>query len=340
MYYRIVNDAHPIVKNDQLWNFIPNDSTLIRSAVQKLIDRYLNDNASPADEEMVQQWLDSIAADNPGPEKQLSPQEKELLRRKMFNTIRARTVPRMNWWKPAGIAAAVISVAFAGYLFMRLQTAHKPPVYTALHTGVGEQKMITLPDSSRIWLGPNSELQYPENYADMRNIRLLSGEAFFDVMPDAAHQFTVTVDSLQVAVLGTSFNVRAYKNMPALNIAVNTGKIQVTRGRNVLGLLTAGQTIQYDRLLKAVSTGTFNPEEKDSFTNNRLTFDNTPLSEVLNMLENYYPVKFTLKHTHPVSISGSLNMKMKPEQVMAVLEVITDQSIQFTKQSDGHYIVQ
>ncbi|GEP96781.1 FecR family protein [Chitinophaga cymbidii] len=313
---------------------------MIRSAVEKLIDRYLRGNATPADETLVAQWLDSLAAESSHTGKQLSPQEKELLRKKMLKAIRKRTLGGTVWWKPAGIAAAVVSVLLGGYLLLRLQSPSPKPVYQVFRTGLGEQKMILLPDSSRIWLGPNSELQYPEQYAHLRNIVLVSGEAFFDVMPDASHQFTVAVDSLQVAVLGTSFNVRAYRNLPALNIAVNTGKIKVTRSGNVLGLLSAGQTIRYDRSGGAVATGTFNPEAAEGWKNNRLNFDNTPLAEVLHMLENYYPVRFTLEHPQPVVISGSLNMKMKPEQVMNVLREITGNSIRFVRQSDQQYLVQ
>lgn len=311
---------------------------MIRSAVEKLIDRYLHGNAAPADEKLVEQWLDSLAAEGSAPER--SPQEKEQLRRKMLKVIRQRTIPVRTWWKPAGIAAAVVSMLLGGYLLLRLQAPSPKPVYQVLRTGVGEQKMILLPDSSRIWLGPNSELQYPEQYENLRNIVLVSGEAFFDVMPDALHEFTVEVDSLQVAVLGTSFNVRAYQNLPGLNIAVNTGKIRVTRRGNVLGLLSAGQTIQYDRDLGAVAMGTFNPEATDGWKNNRLNFDNTPLTEVLRMLENYYPVRFILQHPQSVTISGSFNMKMKPEQVMNVIQEIAGNSIRFTKQSDQQYLVQ
>lgn len=313
---------------------------MIRSAVEKLIDRYLRGNATPADETLVEQWLDSLAAESSHPGKQLSTQEKEQLRRKMLKTIRKRTIGTTTWWKPAGIAAAVVSVLLGGYLLLRLQSPSSKPVYQVLRTGVGEQKMVRLPDSSRIWLGPNSELQYPEQYTSLRNIVLVSGEAFFDVTPDALHQFTVQVDSLQVAVLGTSFNVRAYHNIPSLNIAVNTGKIRVTRSGNVLGTLSAGQTIQYDRSRGAVAMGTFNPSATEAWKNNRLNFDNTPLAEVLHMLENYYPVRFTLQHAQPVMISGSLNMKMKPEQVMNVLREISGNTIQFVKQSGQQYLVQ
>lgn len=313
---------------------------MIRSAVEKLIDRYLRGNATPADETLVAQWLDSLAAESSHPGQHLSPQEKELLRRKMLKTIRKRTIHHGSRWKPVGIAAAVAGLLMGGYLLLRLQTPAPAPVYQVFRTGVGEQKMILLPDSSRIWMAPNSELKYPEHYASMRNIILVSGEAFFDVRPDALHQFTVQADSLEVAVLGTSFNVRAYRNLPGLNIAVNTGKIRVTRSGNVLGMLSAGETMQYDRHRSAVALGTFDPGEAGGWKNNRLYFDNTPLAEVLQMLENYYPVKFRLQHPEPLVVSGSLNMKMKPEQVMSILREITGNSIRFTKKSDQLYIVQ
>ncbi len=281
----------------------------MRQIVKKLIERYLEGQAAPAEEQSITDWLDTLAATEPYPGKALSDKDKEHLRRQLLHAIRRKTgqqqkVRRMVW-RRTGVAAAVAGLAAAGVLLIRFLTAPQPPVYATLQTGLGEKKVMTLPDSTRIYLAPNSALLYPESYPQSRHLRLLRGEAFFEVTKNPAQPFTIAVDSLQIEVLGTSFDVQAYTQLPDWRIAVNSGKIRVSTQQQVLGLLEAGRQMHISRRDKTVTLLPANNNALEGWVKNRMVFDQTPLPEVLALLQDYYPVTFTQQYKGDLLISGS-----------------------------------
>ncbi|MBL4578238.1 MAG: FecR domain-containing protein [Flavobacteriales bacterium] len=86
-------------------------------------------------------------------------------------------------------------------------------------------KVIYLPDSSLVFLNRNSKIIYSKNFVgDKRNV-FLEGESFFDVKPDADQPFCVYTANTKTRVLGTSFNIRAYKESGETEVNVAHGKV-------------------------------------------------------------------------------------------------------------------
>ena len=89
----------------------------------------------------------------------------------------------------------------------------------------GDVKVIYLPDSSLVFLNRNSKIIFSKNFiGDKRNV-YLEGESFFDVRPDADHPFCVYTANTKTRVLGTSFNIRAYKDGENTEVNVAQGKV-------------------------------------------------------------------------------------------------------------------
>jgi transmembrane sensor len=92
--------------------------------------------------------------------------------------------------------AALVIVGFAVYINRAEVT-----------TGVGEQRLLTLDDGSRVLLNTSTRLVV--NYDKFsRRVQLKSGEALFDVMKNPQRPFVVTAGGREVTALGTSFDVR------------------------------------------------------------------------------------------------------------------------------------
>ncbi len=89
-----------------------------------------------------------------------------------------------------------------------------------------EVEKITLHDGSIISLEPGSEIQYPKQFGDKREI-CLSGEAFFEIAKDAKHPFLVYTSEVTTKVLGTSFRIKAHQQSKEIIVAVTTGKVSV-----------------------------------------------------------------------------------------------------------------
>ncbi|SEW39504.1 FecR family protein [Chitinophaga arvensicola] len=113
--------------------------------------------------------------------------------------------------------------ALAGYLFWAQQ-----PRYKIVSTDAGMKTKIRLPDGSTIWLNAGSTLKYREKWDQPKREVYLSGEGFFDIQPSAGKPFIIHAEKMDIRVLGTSFNVRSYKEEDFQETAVVSGAVEVT----------------------------------------------------------------------------------------------------------------
>jgi transmembrane sensor len=96
----------------------------------------------------------------------------------------------------------------------------------------GVLKKAVLPDGTQVWLNAGSTLTYTNEFMGLTREVKLEGEAFFDVTRNHTKPFIVYTDNLTVRVLGTSFNVKAYKGDRNVEATVIDGKVQVIMGNN------------------------------------------------------------------------------------------------------------
>lgn len=78
----------------------------------------------------------------------------------------------------------------------------------------GGTYQISLPDGSKVWLNAASKLTFPSSFSTLVNDRIveLEGEAYFEITKNKARPFIVKSHGQQVKVLGTQFNISAYKD--------------------------------------------------------------------------------------------------------------------------------
>lgn len=127
-----------------------------------------------------------------------------------------------SWMKYAAAIAAVflLVLAYVEYpaLLLRWQADHL--------TAAGEQKVITLPDGSLMHLNTASAVALDFAKGN-RHVKLLAGEAFFDVRPDPAHLFAVTARFSETTVKGTAFAVRSEDDEDLIQL--ERGRVTVSR---------------------------------------------------------------------------------------------------------------
>jgi transmembrane sensor len=127
----------------------------------------------------------------------------------------------------SAIAAIFILAAGGIWLWNGLQ-ATTLPQKNIVSTKNGSKSKIELPDGTQVWLNVGSRIRYDENYGKEKRELTLTGEAYFDVVHDDKKPFILHTPKMDVKVLGTIFNVKAY---PADNIteaALIRGSIEVT----------------------------------------------------------------------------------------------------------------
>jgi transmembrane sensor len=303
--------------------------------LQKLIEKYLSGKTSAAENDMVERWLDNIAAESAT---DIPYDRKSVIRERIRARVKQRTIPgttvvKTIYFRPwMRVAAALVPLLVASLYVLSVLDSDITVI-----TGIGEQREIRLPDSSKVWLRPNSSLTYPESFGAQREVKL-SGEAFFDVQRNPQKKFIVETNTITVEVLGTSFDVKAYKQLPVATVTVNTGKVKVSNDSKRLGVLLPNHRLEYRRESSEVRI--FQSPPADPEGDDGLRFDDVTLREVLVTISNYYPVEFDGKISDDVRLSGSFRNDMTIAQLVDVLNtVIEKHHIKIEKQDDILYTI-
>lgn len=193
--------------------------------------------------------------------------------------------PRMMRW----LVAATLILVSSGLALWHYQDRTTPIQYATI---AGEQKRIPLPDGSTMVLQPETRLELPRNYNKTgRTVVLQSGTVQFEVAHHEQLPFTVDLGVASVRDIGTTFTI--VKTSDSITVAVTEGKIAftekssgATRELSAGGSLCLYTSAQHSGEVKLISSG-----------GNNLRFDNTPLQNVVDAVQQEFGRKILLEDT-------------------------------------------
>jgi len=235
------------------------------------------------------------------------------------------------------VAATVVLVASAGFLFFKNNNRQAHPsqsdpfLQVVNHTP--NSKLVQMNDGSLAVLKPGSRLRYLRSFHDKREV-FLDGEAFFEVHKNPQMPFLVHSHDMVVRVLGTSFTVRSTHNNQGFKVVVNTGRVLVY---NQKATTKAGKH-QYEVILTPNEQVTY-AEKQLSFKKETLTvplslskeiaqkeftFDNAPLSAVIDRINKDYDVNIEYDKAKLGNISLTVSISDRPldEKVKLICKAI------------------
>jgi transmembrane sensor len=203
------------------------------------------------------------------------------------------------WRKIAAVITLLIMSGLAYYWIA--SESHTIEVTTRY----SEIKSIVLPDSSVIVLNANSSVVYQDQWtlATPREI-WLEGEAFFEVRNlsqqtgkpteiKPGHRFIVHTDDISVEVLGTQFNINHRRNTSS--VVLKTGSVKVkSNDQEADILLQPGERTEYLQVSQSFAREIVNPEVYTAWRNNQYVFDDTPIEEIAEMLEQNHGLEVTV----------------------------------------------
>ncbi len=175
--------------------------------------------------------------------------------------------------------AACIGLMAGPILLLRLEADYL--------TETAELRSLDLEDGSRVTLGPASAVAVAFASGE-RRLRLLRGQAFFEVRPDPSRPFRVEAGTVEASVLGTSFDVRFDGN--GVTVAVAEGVVQVTSAKSGQALaerLLAGDTVHVppdggaERHVEP-------PASMAAWRRGQLLSHDRPMGEAVDMLRRYW----------------------------------------------------
>lgn len=154
-------------------------------------------------------------------------------------------------------------------------------------TGVAETRRVVLADGSRVELDGRTAIR--SRFDDgRREVTLIDGGAFFDVMPDPARPFIVRAGDVAVTVTGTAFDVAADGGRVVVEVASGTVRVAPARGRRV-EQLAAGDRLAVDAASGAVTRGRLAPEDVGAWRDGRLFVSDATVAEVVAELRRHQP---------------------------------------------------
>ncbi|GHV20116.1 anti-sigma factor [Bacteroidia bacterium] len=153
----------------------------------------------------------------------------------------------------------------------------------------GKRSALILSDGSKIWINSGTTLEYPTEFDKKKREINIHGEIYIEVAKNEDQPFFVNTPSFSVEVLGTRFNVSAYREDPNQSVVLVEGSV------NVKTQTKKTATLQPDQMLLISSdifqTKRVNVYDYISWKDGLLQFQSEPLGLILNRLSRYYDVK-------------------------------------------------
>ncbi len=159
--------------------------------------------------------------------------------------------------------------------------------YNQIIVPKGRRSMIVLADNSKIWINSGSKIIYPRSFKNEKRQIYVEGEVYLKVAHDQTKPFIVSTSACEVEVLGTSFNVSAYKGNSQANIVLVEGSV------NVRDNLKHQMKMQPNERVELNEAGIAKKEKVNAleyiqWVDGVWALNGKPLKEVLRYLSEYY----------------------------------------------------
>jgi transmembrane sensor len=210
----------------------------------------------------------------------------------------SRAIRPLGW----AVAAALVLIVVGGAVAMlsegsRAGRASVDSIVEALRTNTdgryatatGERLTVTLDDGSQVTLNTNTELKVSFTPTD-RIVRLVRGQALFEVAKDASRPFAVEAHDRRFVALGTAFDVRI--DGERIKVTMLEGTVRVEHG-TPRGVLNAGEQLTVDMRSEELVRAT-DPERVTSWRRGQVIFENTRLADAIAELNRYSETKIEL----------------------------------------------
>jgi ferric-dicitrate binding protein FerR (iron transport regulator) len=193
-------------------------------------------------------------------------------------------------------AFLLIPLIGLGFLYWGSHNNQSVGQYTETIAPRGQKSQIVLADGTKVWLNSDTKIKYPGNFSKNQRDVYLVGEAFFEVTKNAHQPFVVHASGVNVEVLGTKFNVKAYPDEDNIETSLFEGKINLmlensSAQHEIRKEVMPGESFVYSKENQELEAKSFHPEEIDGWKKNQLIFEDDTFSNLVRKVERWYDVK-------------------------------------------------
>ncbi len=222
---------------------------------------------------------------------------------------------------PLAVEGATKVMNVNGKLSYAAQNSSLSTVYNTMSTPNGRQYQLVLADGSKVWLNAASSITYPTVFGTKERRVSITGEAFFEVAHNATQPFFVSVNGMQVQVLGTEFNINSYEDESSIKTTLQKGSVKIIKD-DLASFIKPGQQAE-------ITTGAnqiiVNPnvdmEQVMAWKNGKFIFQDADIRSVMRQLERWYNVSVTYEGSETnEEFVGIVSRNVNISQILKMLE--------------------
>jgi ferric-dicitrate binding protein FerR (iron transport regulator) len=226
-------------------------------------------------------------------------------------------------------AAAILAIVFSPLIF---NISFQSNQLVVLIEPVNNISSVTLDDGTQVSVNKNTKIEVSSNFNSKRLIKI-DGEAFFDVKKtESLSQFEVIANNLSVIVVGTKFNVRAFQSSSNVRVSVTEGTVLVKKQNgDLLGTITANNRLSYNYQTNELIIDSIVANYDLYWQSQKIEFDNTSLTEVVEVIANCFDVKIILEVENPNQIFLTTTFENNSlEEIVKIIEITLDLEISYS----------
>ena len=198
-------------------------------------------------------------------------------------------------------------------------------VYNTIVVPRGGEYKLELADGTLVWLNSDSELRYPVKFAGSQRDVWLKGEGYFEVSKNPEKSFRVVVDDMIVKVLGTSFNINAYKDRGNILTTLVSGKVDIQdmSGKSLV-VMSPNQQVDF-RHGKISSVQEVDITRFVSWIDGKFYFNDMTLENIMSQLQRWYDIEvfFVDEELKSYPFTGVIRRDFTAGQIFEIIEKTT-----------------
>ncbi len=180
--------------------------------------------------------------------------------------------------------------------------------YNTLKIPRGGEYIMMLNDGTKVWINSETEIKFPVVFPNNERRVIVKGEAFFDVVKDG-RPFIVSTGKMNIKVLGTEFNVRAYDDEETIQTTLVEGKVQIDVKNNKLVLKPGEQAVYAEGNPIELSKRKVDISKYVSWKDGRFIFEDERLEDIMKQIERWYDVNvfYMNEDLKDIKFRGNIN---------------------------------
>lgn len=227
------------------------------------------------------------------------------------------------FWQMAAVILLLISVGGSVLFLMNWSDSQsQAQANLILTTEVGQRSQATLPDGSKVWLNANTKLVVASDFGESNRNVSLKGQAYFDVVRNENTPFIVECNHIDVAVLGTKFDVSSYSSNENVVVVLESGKVELQYKKNKSSkyVLNPGEQGEFNPITRELEIKEVDVDILTCWRNGMLIFRDHGMEEVLAQLEKRFNVEVIVED--PEVYNSLFTATIKDESLEQIINLM------------------